>query len=122
VNIYVGNLAREVTAEELKEEFKAFGEVASVAIIKDKYSGESRGFAFVEMPNQAEAQAALAGLKGKALKDRTMDVSEARPKTDRGPGGGGGYRGGGGGGGGGYRGGGGGGGGGRGGGGGGRRY
>lgn len=82
MNIYVGNLAREVTEEELKQEFMAFGEVTSVSIIKDKYSGQPRGFAFVEMPSKTEGQAAITGLKGKVLKDRTLDVNEARPRTD----------------------------------------
>ena len=83
MNIYVGNLAREVTEEELKQEFTAFGEVTSVSIIKDKYSGQSRGFGFVEMPTVSEGQAAVAGLKGKVLKERTLDVSEARPRSDK---------------------------------------
>ena len=101
--MYVGNLAREVTEEELREEFATFGEVKSVSIIKDKYSGQSRGFAFVEMDSKSEGQAAITGLKGKALRDRTLDVSEARPRTDSRGGGsyggrGGGSRGGGGGG------------------------
>jgi RNA recognition motif-containing protein len=103
VNLYVGNLALDVTEDDLKQLFTQFGQVASVSIIKDKYSGQSRGFAFVEMPNKPEGEAALAGLKGKALNTRTMDVSEARPRQDRGggyggksgdrgrPGGGGGY-------------------------------
>ena len=82
MNIYVGNLAREVTEEELKQEFKAFGEVTSVSIIKDKYSGQPRGFGFVEMPSKTEGQAAITGLKGKMLKERTLDVSEARPRSD----------------------------------------
>jgi len=82
MNIYVGNLSREVTEEELREEFKVFGGVTSVSIIKDKYSGQSRGFGFVEMPSKSEAEAAIAGLKGKTLKDRTLDVSEARPRSD----------------------------------------
>jgi len=82
MNIYVGNLSREVTEEELRQEFTAFGEVTSVSIIKDKYSGQSRGFAFVEMPSKAEAEAAITGLKGKTLKERTLDVNEARPRTD----------------------------------------
>lgn len=82
MNIYVGNLSREVTEEELREEFAAFGEVASVNIIKDKYGGQPRGFAFVEMPSKTEAEAAITGLKGKTLKERTMDVNEARPRTD----------------------------------------
>ena len=83
MNIYVGNLSSDVTEDELRQEFEAFGEVASVAIIKDKYSGQSRGFAFIEMPTVSEGQAAVAGLKGKMLMERTLDVSEARPRTDR---------------------------------------
>jgi RNA recognition motif-containing protein len=82
MNIYVGNLSREVTEEELKQEFAAFGEVASVNIIRDKHGGQSRGFGFVEMPSKTEAEAAISGLKGKTLKERTMDVNEARPRTD----------------------------------------
>jgi RNA recognition motif-containing protein len=82
MNIYVGNLSSDVTEEELQEEFKPFGGVTSVNIIKDKYSGRSRGFGFVEMPSKSEAEAAIAGLKGKSLKDRTLDVNEARPRSD----------------------------------------
>jgi len=82
LNIYVGNLSREVAEEELRQEFMAFGEVASVSIIKDKYSGQSRGFGFVEMPSKSEGEAAITGLKGKTLKDRTLDVNEARPRSD----------------------------------------
>ena len=82
MNIYVGNLAREVNEEELQKEFMAFGEVTSVNIIKDKYSGQSRGFGFVEMPSKSEAEAAIAGLKGKTLRERTLDVNEARPRAD----------------------------------------
>ena len=99
MNIYVGNLSSDVTEEELREQFTAFGGVTSASIIKDKYSGQSRGFGFVEMPAKAEAEAAIAGLKGKTLKDRTLDVNEARPRTDSRGGGAGGGRGGGGGGG-----------------------
>ena len=104
MNIYVGNLARELTQEDLEEAFKAFGQVTSVTIIKDKFSGEPRGFGFIEMPGKAEAQAAIAGMNGKELKGRVLNVNEAQPRTDRGGGGGGrgGGRGGGGGGGGGY--------------------
>lgn len=82
MNIFVGNLARDVTEADLKAEFEQFGEVASVALIKDKFSGQPRGFAFVEMPNKEEGEAALAGLKGKMLKDRTLDISEAKPRTE----------------------------------------
>ena len=93
MNIYVGNLSSDVTEEELREQFTAFGGVTSASIIKDKYSGQSRGFGFVEMPAKAEAEAAIAGLKGKTLKDRTLDVNEARPRSDS-RGGGGGFGGG----------------------------
>lgn len=82
MNIYVGNLAREVTEEELRQEFAEFGEISSVNIIKDKYSGQSRGFAFVEMSSKSEGEAAIAGLKGKTLHERTLDVNEARPRSD----------------------------------------
>lgn len=84
MNIYVANLASEVTEEELKKEFAAFGVVTSVNIIKDKYSGQPKGFGFVEMPNLTEGQTAISGLKGKTLKDRTLEVSEARPRAERG--------------------------------------
>lgn len=83
MNIYVGNLSSDVTEDELRQEFAAFGQVTSVNIIKDRYSGQSRGFAFVEMPTVAEGQAAVAGLKGKTLRNRTLDVSEARPRPDK---------------------------------------
>lgn len=99
MNIYVGNLAREVTEDELRQKFGAFGQVTSVNIIKDRYSGESRGFAFVEMATKAEAQAAINELNGTSLGDRTLSVNEARPRTEGGRGGGSSYdRGGGGGG------------------------
>ena len=98
MNIYVGNLSRDVTEEDLQEAFGAFGQVASTNIIKDRFSGESRGFGFVEMPEKAEAQAAIAGLNGKDLKGQTLNVNEARPRTegrrDRGDRGGGGRGGG----------------------------
>jgi RNA recognition motif-containing protein len=83
VNIYVGNLSSEVTEDELRREFAAFGQIASVSIVKDRYTGQSRGFAFVEMPTVSEGQAAVTGLKGKTLRERTMDVSEARPRTEK---------------------------------------
>ncbi|MBI2471753.1 MAG: RNA-binding protein [Planctomycetes bacterium] len=94
MNIYVGNLAREVTQEDLEEAFKAFGQVTSVTIIKDKFSGEPRGFGFIEMPGKAEAQAAIDGMNGKELKGRPLNVNEAQPRTERGGGGRGGGRGG----------------------------
>ncbi len=104
MKIYVGSLSYDVTEDELRQEFQTFGKVESVSIISDKYSGRSKGFAFVEMPSVAEGQAAIAGVNGKTLKDRTLVVSAARPRTDdRGGSYGGGRRsGGGGGGGGGY--------------------
>ncbi len=97
MNIYVGNLSREVTEDELRKEFEAFGQVTSVNIIKDRYSGESRGFGFVEMSTKSEAQAAINELNGKSLGERTLNVSEARPRTEGGrrPFGGGGFGGGG---------------------------
>jgi RNA recognition motif-containing protein len=99
VNIYVGNLSREITEDDLKAEFSAFGQVTTVSVIKDKFSGESRGFGFVEMPEKAQADAAIAGLNGKELKSTTLNVSEARPRSEGGrggrPGGGGGRFGGG---------------------------
>jgi len=82
MNIYVGNLSPEVTDEELRQEFTAFGQVASVSIIKDRDSGEPRGFGFVEMSSKSEGQAAITGLNGKTLKDRLLAVSEAHPRSD----------------------------------------
>lgn len=92
MNIFVGNLASATTEEDLRQAFQEFGEVASVTIPKDRMSGQPRGFGFVEMPNRAEAQAALAGLNGRELRGRAMRLDEARPRPtggDRGEGGGG---------------------------------
>ena len=96
MKIYVGNLSYEMTEDELSAEFGTFGKVDSVAIPSDKFSGRPRGFAFVEMGNKTEAEAAIAGLNGKSLKSRTIVVNESRPRTEnsRGGGGGGGYGGG----------------------------
>ncbi len=88
MRIYVGNLSYEVTEEELRQEFGAFGEVASVDIIKDRDSGRPKGFGFVEMPSASEGQAAIAALNGKTLEDRTLNVNEARPRSESGRGGG----------------------------------
>jgi RNA recognition motif-containing protein len=88
MNIYVGNLAREVTDEDLREAFEAFGQVNSATVIKDRFSGESRGFGFVEIPSKNEAQTAITEMNGKELKGRVVNVNEARPKTNRGGGGG----------------------------------
>jgi RNA recognition motif-containing protein len=83
MNIYVGNLALNVTEEDLKKVFEAFGDVESVKIIKDRYSGESRGFGFVGMPTGAEAQSAIKDLNGKELKGLMLKVNEARPQRNR---------------------------------------
>ncbi len=82
MKIYVGNLSYEVTEEDLRQEFEAFGGVDSVSVITDKYSGRSKGFGFVEMATKSEAEAAITGLNGKTLKERTVVVNEARPRTD----------------------------------------
>ena len=92
MNIYVGNLSRDVAEDELRQAFEAFGQVTSASIITDRFSGESRGFGFVEMANKAEAEAAIAGLNGTELKGRTLNVNEARPRPDKRRGGGGGRR------------------------------
>jgi len=81
MKIYVGNLPYEVTEEELRQEFGTFGEVTSVNIVTDKYSGRPRGFGFVEMASVSQGQAAIAGLNGKALKDQTLNVNAARPPS-----------------------------------------
>ncbi len=83
MNIYVGNISRTATEQDLKEAFEAFGAVQTASIIKDKFSGDSRGFGFVEMPNKEEAEKAIAGMNGKDLKGRALSVNEARPRTDR---------------------------------------
>jgi RNA recognition motif-containing protein len=81
MNIYVGNLSYDVTEADLRAAFEAFGAVASVNIIKDQYSGQSKGFGFVEMPSAAEARAAISGLHGKELMGRTLNVNEARQQA-----------------------------------------
>jgi len=87
MNIYVDNLSHETSEEDLREAFEAFGQVASATVIKDKFSGEPRGFGFVEMPAKAEAQSAITGLNGKELKGRILKVNQARPRPERGKGG-----------------------------------
>ena len=82
MKIYVGNLSYDITEEELRQEFIAFGEVESVNIIMDKYSGRPKGFGFVEMPSVSEGQAAITALNGKILKERTLNVNAARPRSD----------------------------------------
>jgi RNA recognition motif-containing protein len=89
MNIYVGNLSNEVTEEDLREAFEPFGQITSIKIITDKFSGMSRGFGFVEMPTNDEGRAALSGLNGKELKGQMLKVNEARPRPkDQGGGGG----------------------------------
>ena len=81
MNIYVGNLSYELSDEDLRMAFETYGQVESATIIKDKYNGHSRGFGFVEMPTKAEAQSAINGLHGKELKGMTLNVNEARPRS-----------------------------------------
>jgi RNA recognition motif-containing protein len=90
MNIYAGNLAPETTDDDLRQAFEAFGQVSTATVVKDKFSGESRGFGFVEMPSKTEAQSAIEQMNGADLKGRSIVVNEARPKADRGKGGGGG--------------------------------
>ena len=98
MNIYVGNLSYQCMDEDLRSAFAAYGEVTSAKVISDKFTGQSRGFGFVEMANDNEGTAAINGLNGKDLKGRQLKVNEARPKTEDSRGGGGGGRSGGGGG------------------------
>jgi cold-inducible RNA-binding protein len=98
LKIYAGNLSYNTTDQSLRQAFESFGEVASAQVVMDKFSGQSKGFGFVEMPNAAEAQSAIDGLNGRDLEGRTISVNEARPKTEGSGGGRGGYGGGGGGG------------------------
>lgn len=98
MKIYVGNLSYETTEEELKQAFEQFGRVESAEIVKDRYNGQSKGFAFVEMPESSESRVAMENLNGKDLKGKPIVVNEARPRTERpvgrrGYGGGGGRRG-----------------------------
>lgn len=82
MNIYVGNLSRDTTEDDLRLAFESFGQVESVTIIKDKFSGESRGFGFVGMPVEDDAKAAITGMNGKELKGRTLSVNKARPRFE----------------------------------------
>ena len=83
MNLYVGNLANEVTDEDLQEIFGKHGEVTSAKVIKDKFSNLSRGFGFVEMPNNSEADTAIKSLNGEDLKGKSLLINEARPKTEK---------------------------------------
>lgn len=89
-NIYVGNLSFRATEDDVRNAFAAHGEVASVSIVMDRETGRSRGFAFVEMPNASEAQAAIEALNGQEISGRGVTVNEARPREERPRGGGGG--------------------------------
>lgn len=88
MNIYVGNLSYESTEQDLRAEFEAFGIVDSVSVVMDRVTGKPRGFAFVEMPTVSEGQAAITGINGKNIKDRTVVVNEARSRSDNRSGGG----------------------------------
>lgn len=95
MNIYVGNLSFDTTEDQLREAFEGFGEVTSVNIIMDKFSGKPRGFAFVEMSTKDEAVAAISGLNGRDMDGRSLNVNEAKAREQGGKrynGGGGGYR------------------------------
>lgn len=83
MNIYVGNLSFDVKEENLQAAFEAYGQVASATIVRDKYSGQPRGFGFVEMPDANEARTAIANLNGKELLGRQMNVNEVRPRPNR---------------------------------------
>lgn len=83
MNIYVGNLAYSVTEDDLREAFAAYGEISSVHVITDKFSGQSKGFAFVEMPNNAEADAAIKALNETQLNGRNVKVNQAKPRGTR---------------------------------------
>jgi len=89
MNIYVGNLSYEATDGSIREAFESFGQVTSARVIKDKYNGQSRGFGFVEMPVQSQAQTAIKSLNGKELLGKQLSVNEARPRTGQGRNGGG---------------------------------
>jgi len=84
MKIYIGNLSYNTTEQELRQEFEAFGEVSSINIVTDRYTGDPRGFAFVEMSDSEVAAKAIEGLNGKEVGGRTLTVNEARPRTDRG--------------------------------------
>ena len=83
MNMYVGNLAYSVTEDDLKTAFGEFGEVESVNIIKDKYSGQSKGFGFVEMPDNSEADKAIKALNGTDMGGRSIKVNQAKPREER---------------------------------------
>ena len=84
MNIYIGNMSFDTTEDQLRQAFKGYGEVSTVNIITDKYSGEPRGFAFVEMSGKDEAIAAISGLNGQELNGRELNVNEAKPRAQSG--------------------------------------
>ena len=84
MNIYVGNLPFETTEDSLQVTFTEYGEVSTARVITDRMTGRSRGFGFVEMPDNAQAEAAIKGLNGKDVDGRTLTVNEARPREDNG--------------------------------------
>lgn len=92
-NIFVGNLSFSATEDAVRSMFQAYGTIERVSLVTDRNTGQARGFGFVEMANDAEAERAIAELNGRELDGRALNVNEARPKEDRGGGGGGGYRG-----------------------------
>jgi cold-inducible RNA-binding protein len=92
-NIFVGNLSFSATEDAVRSMFQAYGTIERVSLVTDRNTGQARGFGFVEMSNDAEAERAIAELNGRELDGRALNVNEARPKEDRGAGGGGGYRG-----------------------------
>ncbi len=83
MNIYVGNLAYSVTEDDLREAFASYGEISSCSLVTDKFSGQSKGFGFVEMPNNSEADSAIKGLNETSLKGRNMKVNQAKPRGER---------------------------------------
>jgi RNA recognition motif-containing protein len=87
MNLYVGNLPYRVSEDQLKQAFEQYGTVTSCTIIKDKMTGQSKGFGFLEMPEREEAEAAISGLNGRDLMGRKLNVNEARPRTGGGGGG-----------------------------------
>ena len=82
MNIYVGNISHSVTDDDLRKSFEEFGEVSSANVIKDKFTGDSRGFGFVEMENEEQGQSAISSLDGTELKGRSLTVNVARPRKD----------------------------------------
>jgi len=100
VNIYVGNIPKNATEDSVRQLFETYGQVSSVKLVEDRYTGELRGFGFVEMPSKEEGQAAIEGVNGTELEGKSLIVNEARPKTNQsggrrggGSGGGGGFQG-----------------------------